>query len=93
MTEREQACVVTTIGSVVGAIVAYLFFTERGNALRRQLLPALDDFERELSHFSGTVARTAGLASEGWKALNEVVGTPNASRTPRNVSPHQSIPF
>ena len=93
MTEGERDCLVTTIGAVVGAIASYLFFTDRGRAMRRELLPMLDDFERELSHFSGTVARTAGLASEGWKALNEAVGSSGASRTPRTVSPHQTIPF
>ena len=38
------------------ALAGYLFFTDRGRALRRQIEPALEDFARELSSFRGTVA-------------------------------------
>lgn len=92
MTERQQVCAVTTIGAVVGAIASYLFFTERGSALRRQLLPALDEFEHELTQLRATVARTAGIASESWRALNDAIG--EAPPPPgRSMNPHQTIPF
>ena len=70
MTERQQTCVVTTIGAAVGAVVGYLFFTDRGIALRRRVLPAFDEFEQELNHFRSTVARTAGVASAQIDAAN-----------------------
>ena len=49
MTERERDCVVTTIGAIAGAVVSYLLFTEPGRALRRQVVPVFEDFERELN--------------------------------------------
>jgi hypothetical protein len=80
------------MGAMVGAIVSYLLFTERGRTLRRQLVPALDDLERELSHFRTTLTQTAGLASEGWKIINDIAGE---ARTPsmRTTNPHQTAPF
>ena len=91
MTEKSQACVVSCIGAVVGATVAYMFFTSRGREMRRNLEPALEDFARELNHFRGTVAKAAGVAGEGWKLLNETIGETGSS--PRFSNPHQSSPF
>jgi hypothetical protein len=91
VTERERTCVVTTLGAVAGAIVSYLLFTEHGRTLRQQMLPALDELEHELSRFRGTIQRTANMASEGWRALNEAVGESTTSM-PR-ANPHQTIPF
>jgi len=67
-----------------------LFFTEHGRHLRRQMEPALDDFQRELNNFRGTVQRAAGVASEGWKLLNDALGERQPQRYP---SAHQSTPF
>jgi gas vesicle protein len=43
---RELAA--TLVGAVIGGVAGYLFFTDRGRSLRRQIEPALDDFSREL---------------------------------------------
>ncbi len=68
-----------------------MFFTDRGRELRRQLEKTLETLEPELSHFSGTINRTASVASEGWKLLNEALG--DSSRAPRYVNPRQTSPF
>jgi hypothetical protein len=91
VTEGQRDCVVTTLGAVAGAVAGYLFFTERGRALRHQMLPALDELERELNHFRGTISRTAGIAAEGWRVLNEAIGEPPSAH--RTINPHQTIPF
>jgi len=46
-------------------------FTDRGRRLRRQFEPALEDFSRELMSFRTTVQKASGVASDGWKLLNE----------------------
>jgi hypothetical protein len=79
------------VGAVIGAAAGYLFFTDRGREVRRQLEKALETLAPELSHFSGTINKTAGVASEGWKLLNEALG--DTSRSPRYVNPHQTSPF
>ena len=60
------------IGSALGAVAGYLFFTEPGRHFRRKLEPALDDLARELFNFKGAVARARGLAHEGWRLMDEL---------------------
>jgi len=91
VTENSKATAVTIAGAAIGAVASYLLFTERGRALRRQLEPALEDYARELSGFRVTLAKAAGVASEGWKLLNdaiEPIGTDAAY-----PSRHQHAPF
>jgi hypothetical protein len=93
VSNTSQTIAATAFGAVAGALVAYIFFTDRGRALRRQLDPAIEDFARELSQFRGTVHRAAGVATEGWKLLNEAIGEGQQQPPPRYPTPHQSSPF
>jgi hypothetical protein len=61
------------VGAVLGGLAAYMFFTERGRAWRRQLEPQLDDLMRELHEFRATVARASSVAGQGWRLLNEAI--------------------
>jgi len=70
----RQAMAATVVGALIGGVAGYLFFTERGRSFRRQLEPALEDFLRELNSFRGTVQKAAGVASESWKLLNDMIG-------------------
>jgi hypothetical protein len=92
VTDNSRAMAATIVGAVVGGIAGYLFFTDSGRAWRRQVEPALEDIVRELNSFRGTVEKAAGVASEGWKVLNEVLGE-GADRLPGYVNSHQSSPF
>lgn len=85
---REMA--VTLLGAALGAAAAYLFFTERGRSLRRQVEPALDNLSRELNSFRATVQKASGVANEGWKLLNDALGEPGTS--PRYPG-RQTAPF
>jgi len=89
--DNSRAVAATIVGAVIGGAAGYLFFTERGRTLRRQLEPALDDIARELHSFRSTIQKAAGVANEGWKLLNEALG--DSSRAPRYVNPHQTSPF
>jgi hypothetical protein len=84
---REMAA--TMVGAVIGGMAGYLFFTDRGRSMRRQIEPALEDFSRELMSFRSTVQKASGVASEGWKLLNEALGESSGSaRFPgRQTSP------
>jgi gas vesicle protein len=79
-------------GAVIGGVAGYLFFTEEGRRLRRQIEPALDDVMRELNSLRGTVSKAAGVATEGWKLLNDALGE-GASGTARYPGPRQTSPF
>lgn len=92
MTDDSRAVAATVVGAVLGGLAGYLFFSDRGRALRRQIEPALDDIARELDSFRGTVTRAAGVAGEGWKMLNEALGE-SPTHSSRYANPHQTTPF
>jgi gas vesicle protein len=88
----DKAVIATVVGAVIGGAAGYLFFTERGRQFRQGLEPALDDIARELNSFRGTVQRAAGVASEGWKLLNDALGEAG-TQGQRFPGTHQSSPF
>jgi uncharacterized membrane protein YccC len=69
---REMAA--TVIGSVIGAVAVYLFFTDRGRNGLRQIERALEDFSRELMSLRNAVQRAAGAVSDTWEVLSETFG-------------------
>lgn len=87
--DNSRVFIVSVIGAVIGGLAGFLFFTDRGRALTRQIEPALEDLGRELNHFRSTMQKAVGVANEGWRLLNDAVGE-ERSRYP---SPHQSSPF
>ena len=89
---NSQAIKASIVGAVIGGVAGYLFFTDEGRRLRRQIEPALDDFARELNSFRATISKAAGVASEGWKLLNDAMG--EGGRPPaRYPSARQTSPF
>ena len=89
--DNSRAVAATLVGAVIGGMAGYLFFTEHGRSLRRQLEPALEYFSRELMSFRSTVQKAAGVANEGWKLLNDALG--EGGQPPRYAAPRQSSPF
>jgi hypothetical protein len=89
---NSQAVAATIVGAVIGGVAGYLFFTEHGRSVRRQIEPALDDFSRELNSFRSTFQKAAGVANEGWKLLNEALGE-GGRQAPRYPGAHQTSPF
>jgi hypothetical protein len=73
VTTRQYTFAVTLAGAVAGAMVSYLFFTDRGREIRDQLLPMLDDLEHELGSIRGKVARTLNAANASWQAVNDAL--------------------
>ena len=87
----DKAVAATIVGAVIGGVAGYFLFTDQGRALRRQLEPALDDFMRELNSFRGTIQRATGVASEGWKLLNDALG--ESAQQARRYPGGQTSPF
>ena len=75
MTDR-QVLAATLVGAALGGLAGFLFFTDRGRRVRREIEPALEDFVRELSSLRGTVQRAADVAGESWRLLNDMVREP-----------------
>ena len=90
---NSRAMAAAIVGAVVGGVAGYLFLTDDGRRLRRQLEPALEDFARELNSFRSTIAKAAGVANEGWQLLNEAMGESGQSTQSRYPSARQTSPF
>ena len=89
--DNSRVMAATIAGAVVGGVAGYLFFTEQGRSVRRQLEPALEDFSRELMSFRATIQKAAGVANDGWRLLNDALG--EAGSAPRYPGGHQTSPF
>ena len=89
--DNSRAIAATIFGAIIGGAAGYLFFTEEGRRVRRQIEPALDDFARELMSFRATLQKATGVASEGWKLLNDTLGEAGP-QTPRYPG-GQTAPF
>ena len=90
--EKSRAVAATVVGAIVGGVAGYLFFTDHGRTLRRQMEPALEDITRELNSFRSTVQKAAGVANESWRLLNDALAesdSPRQSRYPGS----QTSPF
>jgi len=90
---NSRAMAAAIVGAVVGGVAGYLFLTDDGRRLRRQLEPALEDFARELNSFRATIAKAAGVANEGWQLLNEAMGESGQATQSRYPSARQTSPF
>ena len=90
---NNRAVTATLIGAGIGAVVGYLFFTEGGRRLRRGIEPMLDDISRELHSFRATLQKAAGVASEGWKLLNDAMSEGGPQPPSRYPTSHQTSPF
>jgi gas vesicle protein len=90
---NSRAMGAAIVGAVVGGLAGYLFLTDDGRRLRRQLEPALDDIARELNSFRATVSKAVGVANEGWQLLNEAMGESGQVAQSRYPSARQTSPF
>src|SRR5262245_10087902 len=88
---NSRTITITIVGAVVGALTGYLFFTTRGQGVRRQIEPALENFARELNHFRGSLLKAAGAANEGWRWLNDTLG--EVEQRPHYPPARQTSPF
>jgi hypothetical protein len=93
VTEKSQAVAATVVGAILGGIAGYMFFTDDGRKMRRQLEPAFDDISKEIVSFRGTLNRAMGVANEGWKVLNEALGEDPRSASTRFPPATQTSPF
>ena len=71
MSEQYRICAGATLGALVGAAVAYLFFTDDGRVVRDRIEPAIDEAMAEFQKFRGTIEKIGSMANEGIRALNE----------------------
>lgn len=60
-----------TLGAVIGAAAAYLFFTPEGQQMRDRLEPAVDNLMSEFQKFRRTLEKVGDMANDGLRAFEE----------------------
>ena len=71
MTDQTRLCAGASVGALLGVLVAYLFFTERGRGMRNRMEPAVDDLMSEFHKFRRTLEKVGDMANDGLRAFNE----------------------
>jgi hypothetical protein len=90
--DNSRTVAATVTGAAIGALVGYIFFTERGRAIRYSIEPTLEDLRRELVQFRATMQKVAGVANESWEMLNDTFGAVGR-QSRRMPGAHQTSPF
>ena len=71
VTDQTRLCAGASVGALVGALVAYLFFTDRGRWMRDRIEPTVDDLMTEFQKFRRTLEKVGDMANDGLRAFNE----------------------
>ena len=74
MDDKARVLMATLVGAAAGAVLGFLYLTERGQRFRMQIEPRLDNFIGEVHQLRGTVMKAREAANEGWRSLGEVTG-------------------
>tara|TARA_B100000678_G_C17965551_1_gene404939 strand:- start:371 stop:649 length:279 start_codon:yes stop_codon:yes gene_type:complete len=74
MDERSRVLLSSLLGTAVGGVVGYLYLTETGRKVRKQIEPALDAIVNELQHARDAGAKVREVVQEGQRTLNDLVG-------------------
>lgn len=64
----------SAVGAVLGGVAGFLFLTDRGRGVRRQMGPALDELREEIAGFGRSLEGAGGIAREGWKFIQDLAG-------------------
>jgi gas vesicle protein len=86
--ERTAIATGATVGALVGAVVTYLFFTDRGRDLRQRMEPAVDGLRDEFMRFKGTLEKVGDMATEGLRVVQEFNTARTQSQFPSERTSH-----
>ena len=80
----------SAVGALLGGVAGYLFLTERGRVVRREMGPALEELREELAGFGQSLQGASGIAREGWKFIQELAAEEPAAfpRSSRSTISH-----
>jgi gas vesicle protein len=83
MNDRMKVLVAGVGGAVVGSLAGYLLLTRRGEALRNDLLPQLEEFLGRVKELQSSLVQARSVAAESWQTLQDLTqgGEAGTSRT------------
>jgi gas vesicle protein len=68
------------VGALAGAIGGYLYFTDEGRRLRKDLEPRIGELAREWTHARDAAMKASAAANEGWQSVRQMDQTLRADR-------------
>jgi hypothetical protein len=68
-------------GAALGALAGYLLLTERGQRLREQIVPQLEEFMVRVKELQASIEHARHVAAESWHALQQLTTDPPPGRT------------
>jgi gas vesicle protein len=71
VTNQYRICAGATLGALIGAAAAYLFYTDEGRQVRDRIEPAIDEAMAEFGKFRGVIEKVGAMAADGIHALEQ----------------------
>lgn len=78
MNDRVKVLAAGVGGAVLGSLAGYLLLTRRGESLRRDLVPQLEDLLGRVRELQASVVQARHVATESWKTLQDLTQSPGA---------------
>ena len=82
MDDRSKVVVAGVAGAVLGALAGYLLLTRRGEALRRDVVPQLEEFLGRVKELQASLVQARAVAAESWQTLQELTARDAQTDTP-----------
>ena len=79
MDDRSKVVAAGILGAGVGALAGYLLLTSRGQTLREQVVPQLEEFLSRVKDLQASVEQARHVAEESWQALQHLTAPPPSS--------------
>lgn len=87
MNDRAKVLAAGVSGAVLGSLAGYLLLTRRGESLRRDLVPQLEDMLGRVRELQASVVQARHVAAESWKTLQDLTQSVNP-QTPDQPRTH-----
>jgi gas vesicle protein len=87
MDDRTKVLVGGVAGAILGSLAGYLLLTRRGEQLRRDVVPQLEQFLGHVKELQAALVQARQVATESWQTLQEITsrdiepGIPPSTRT------------
>ncbi len=72
MNDRMKVLAAGVSCAVIGSLAGYLLFTRRGETLRRDVVPQLEDFLGRVKELQASIVHARHVAAESWQTLQEL---------------------
>ena len=79
MNDRMKVLAAGVSGAVIGSLAGYLLFTRRGETLRRDVVPQLEDFLGRVKELQASIVQARHVAAESWQTLQDLTQSDGGS--------------